>query len=414
MRKLISQKRLWLLNSIILIVSLGISLLFAELALRARDWYYSAHAGSQQDWPSEFSATRHHRLVPNARYRHKEPEYDYIWENNSLGMRDRERSPSKDPQSFRIFFLGDSMIQGYGVSLEQTMVSLLEASLNKPEREKTVEVLNGGVFGYSPFLEYLYLKEVMPLIDPDLVIVGFSLVNDVGDDYFYTQQARVSKVDGSVFFEDQRWPWSYLYELLDAPTSAVVRNTRVEESKEVEINRYMSVLWNYVKPWLLKSRLVLTLKKARNPIRMQREYKERKEREANLVRDRRDDIRINLGLVNHPVLDREQRLEYWKLSRGYLADIYRLCNLRGIPMVLVVTPGAEYQFEEPYEVLNEIGRELSIPVIQLRPEFQKWPSEKLIYYEIDGHWNPQGNRLVATILDRELRKLNILPPTRSH
>jgi hypothetical protein len=400
---MVFRKRLWFLNSILLIVSLSTSLLFVELILRTRDWYHVARGGFQQQLeanePYEFSTTRHHRLVGNARYRHKELEYDYIWANNSLGMRDRERSPHKEPGSFRILFLGDSFVQGLGVPLEQTMAALLETSLNKPELEKRVEVLNGGVFGYSPFLEYLYLKELMPSIEPDLVIIGFFLGNDVGDDYFYTKQARVNKADGSVFFEDHQWPWSYRDEVLDSTA-----NTGVHD-------RFLSLIWNFIKPWLFKSHLVLAIKQ----LGTQLEYRKRNEREINLVQDRRDDIRINLGLVNYPVLDRGRRLEYWKLSWGYLADIRHLCNVHGIPMLLVVIPvlDAEVnQFKEPYEVLDEIARDLSIPVIQLLPEFQKWPQERL-EYKIDRHWNSEGNRLAATILDRELRKQNLLPPTRS-
>jgi hypothetical protein len=411
MGKPISQKRIWFLNSITLIVSLAISLLTAELILHVRD-YYAVQVGSQkQDWPAEFYATRHHRLIPNARYRHKELEYDYIWSNNSLGMRDRERSPHKDPRSFRIFFLGDSFVQGYGVPQEKTMVALLEASLNKPEREKTIEVLNGGVYGYSPFLEYLYLKEVLPLIDPDLVIVAFFLGNDVGDDYFYTHQAHVSKVDGSVFFEDHKMSWSYLFEVLDSTSNTSALVNRVKSPNEIEDERHLSDLRHYVKSELLKLHLVRMLKKVRDQMHLQREYRERHEREAQLILNRKDDIRINLGLVNYPVLDRTRRLEYWKLSRGYLADIHHLCNMHGIPMVMVVIPVLDAkanQFKEPYEVLDEIARDLSIPVIKLLPEFQKWPLESL-EYEIDGHWNPEGNLLAATIMDRELRKLNLLP-----
>jgi hypothetical protein len=177
-------------------------------------------------------------------------------------------------------------------------------------------------------------------------------------------------------------------------------------------DRYLSPLWNRVKPWLLKSHLVLAIKN----LGMQIEYRKRKERKQKLTQDRRDDIRINLGLVNYPVLDRKQRLEYWKLSKGYLADIHRLCNMRGVPMVLVVIPVLDpgvNQFKEPYEILDNIGRDLSIPVVQLLPEFQKWPPERL-EYKLDRHWNSEGNRLAATILDRELRKLNLLPPTQSH
>ena len=130
MTKSLPNKRLLFLPLITLVASLGVSLLFAEMILRALNWYCPVQHESEE--PYQFSIKRHHELTPNARYRHKELEYDYIWENNSLGMRDRQRSPRKDPQSFRIFFLGDSMVQGYGVPLEQTMASLLEASLNKP------------------------------------------------------------------------------------------------------------------------------------------------------------------------------------------------------------------------------------------------------------------------------------------
>ncbi|MBI2487674.1 MAG: hypothetical protein HYW01_12160 [Deltaproteobacteria bacterium] len=273
----------------------------------------------------------------------------------------------------------------------------------------------GGVFGYSPFLEYLYLKEVIPWIDPNLVIVGFSLVNDVGDDYFYTHQARVSGVDGSVYFEEKRWPWSYLNEVLEGSASTTAHDNRLEGPNKVAVNRYRSLLSDHIKPWALKSRLVLTLKKLRYQRRIQREYRQLEERRRAIIRDRKDDIRINLRLVNYPVLDRKRRLEYWQVSKKYLTEIHRLCSARGIPMVLVVIPilgPEENQFQEPYEVLDEIGRELSIPVIQLLPEFQKWPPEKL-EYELDGHWNPEGNRLAAAFLNRELRKLSLLPSTKS-
>jgi hypothetical protein len=29
---------------------------------------------------------------------------------------------------------------------------------------------------------------------------------------------------------------------------------------------------------------------------------------------------------------------------------------------------------------------------------------------IDGHWTPEGNRLAAMIVERDLRRLSLLPP----
>lgn len=97
------------------------------------------------------------------------------------------------------------------------MVALLEDSLNKPEREKTVAVLNGGVFSYDP-------------------IVGCYIGDDAGDDYFYIQEAQISSINGSVFFEDQKWPWSYRDEVVDGTASTAT------------YDRYLSLLWNHVNP----------------------------------------------------------------------------------------------------------------------------------------------------------------------
>jgi hypothetical protein len=390
--------------------SLGASLLIAELTLRARDWCKTAPPTESQDHDSifEFSPTRHHRLVPNAKIRHKELEYDYIWANNSLGMRDRERPLKKDPNSFRILFLGDSMVQGYGVAREQSMVARLEASLNEPKREKTVEVLNGGVFGYSPFLEHLYLREVGPIVEPDMVIVGFFLGNDVGDDWFYARQAQV-KESGEIFFTDRRWPWSDLSALLGSTASGTVGKTPVNTSSLVS-KKYTAKVSRNLKSLLVKSRLVRLIKEVRETQRERSEYAKRREREDTLTQRYRNDIRINLGLINYPVLDRERRLAYWQLSEGCLRDVSRLCKERGMVLVLVVIPGGgPSDFTEPYKILDQFGQDVSVPVIHLLPGFLNNPY-KNTSYSLDGHWNPEGNRLAATVIDRELRRLNLLPP----
>ena len=400
-------KRLWFFRLIVLAAALGVSLLMAELVIRAYDWYRSSqpnagHAAYTQTF--EFCPIRHHRLIPNVRYKHQEQEYDYVWANNAIGMRDRERSVQKDPKSFRIFFLGDSFVQGYGVPLEQAMVYLLETSLNKPVREKRIEILNGGVFGYSPFLEYLYLKEVVDAIRPDCVIVGFFLGNDVGDDHFYTRQAREDPIDGSACFEDSRWPWSYLNEKVGLTANGEVPRTQIKRSHRA---------WDIWPRFLLKFRLAAKLKQAFDQHRRTREYREALKRRRDFAQSNKNDIRINMGMVNYPVGKQQERFKYWAISKRYLGYIEDLCRNRGIPMALVVIPDtnafSRTEFYEPYHVLDQIGQDLSIPVIHLLPAFLEHQGEEL-FYEIDGHWTRKGHNLAAKILDQELKKLDMLPP----
>jgi hypothetical protein len=412
-----SERRLWGLRLLVVGMSFTASLVLVEVIVRVyglnnMTQAISSSAGDLTE-VYEFSRARHHRLLPNARYRHLEVEFDYLWANNSLGMRDRERSMRKDNGTFRILFLGDSMVQGYGVSQEQTMAALLEASLNKPTREKPIEVLNGGIFGYSPLLEYLFLKEIMPLVEPDIVIVGFFLGNDVGDDYFYTQQARLDD-RGAVSFEEANWPWNYKDELLKND----VKNAKIDSNAQAMypaiVDPYVSITKKYAQTWILRSRFVRLFLRVSERKRTYDQYRDYRRRESQLFLDRREDIRVNLGSINYSVTDRRRRMEYWERSKSYLKDMHRLCQEQQVPMILSVIPvleadtGQFNEFEEPNEILRELGKELSIPVVFLITEFRKW-SAKQLFFELDGHWNALGNRVAAGAMDRELRSSNLLP-----
>ncbi|HMD80722.1 MAG TPA: hypothetical protein VKE92_05395 [Anaerolineales bacterium] len=394
-----SRYRLWILRVVTIGIGLTISLVFSEIIVRivgVNNITQPIASAGDVTGVYEFSRARHHKLVPNARFRHHEVEFDYLWINNSLGMRDRERSLRKGAGNFRILFLGDSMVQGYGVPQEQTMVALLEASLNKPKRERRIEVLNGGIFGYSPFLEYLYLHEIMPLVEPDVVIVGLFLGNDVGDDYFYTQQARLDN-NGAVSFEKTNWPWDYKDELLK------------NGAKSVEIG-----VQKYPQTWVLKSHLIRLFLRLYERGKTYDQYRDYRRREAELTLQRKDDIRVNLGLVNYPVTTKRQRVKYWEISESYLKDMHRLCQRQQVPLIVTVIPFLEPDtvqfsvFEEPNEILKEFGKQLSIPVVFLITEFRKWPAKQL-FFELDGHWNALGNSVAAETMDRELRSLNLLP-----
>jgi hypothetical protein len=96
---------------------------------------------------------------------------------NRLGFRDQERLLQKPPGVFRIMALGDSMTEADQVNPDQTYCARLEKRLSSENRP--VEVLNCGVNGYSPLQELLVLRREGPRFQPDLVIVGIFLDNDV-------------------------------------------------------------------------------------------------------------------------------------------------------------------------------------------------------------------------------------------
>jgi lysophospholipase L1-like esterase len=92
---------------------------------------------------------------------------------NALGLRDVERALEKAPGVRRIVVLGDSVVMGLYLPLDQTISQRLEALLS----ERRVEVLNFGVQGYCTQAEVELLRVKGRQLRPDLVVVVF-LRND--------------------------------------------------------------------------------------------------------------------------------------------------------------------------------------------------------------------------------------------
>ena len=92
---------------------------------------------------------------------------------NENGLRDRERSYDRHNDNQRILVLGDSFAWGYGVEESERFSQRLEETLG-------VEVINGGVSGYSTDQELLWYRNEGIKYETDLVILVVA-GNDVGD-----------------------------------------------------------------------------------------------------------------------------------------------------------------------------------------------------------------------------------------
>ena len=95
---------------------------------------------------------------------------------NSLGLRNREIGP-KPPGTFRILFLGDSMLFFGATESGSLFTQVLEENLHQG-LGRAVEVINAGVPGYTTYQELEFLKLYGLTMDPDLVILGF-VFNDL-------------------------------------------------------------------------------------------------------------------------------------------------------------------------------------------------------------------------------------------
>lgn len=98
-------------------------------------------------------------------------------ELNSQGFRDQDHQTTNLDQAIRILILGDSIVYGQMVALEQTFPELLEAKLNQLI-EPRVEVINMGLCGWNTVMQLESLVKNGLQFNPDLVIITY-VINDV-------------------------------------------------------------------------------------------------------------------------------------------------------------------------------------------------------------------------------------------
>jgi len=119
-------------------------------------------------------------------------EFDFIANINSLGLRDHEIKIDKGDK-YRILCFGDSWTYGYGVNVENSWPKKLEQYLSTNGFEN-IEVVNCGQPGQFTRTYLTYMKEIVPLLKPDMVLVGVLQLDDLAQLYtnnFTINQSRV-------------------------------------------------------------------------------------------------------------------------------------------------------------------------------------------------------------------------------
>lgn len=167
-------------RSLLVLAGLALSIVIAEVGLRV--------LGFSHFNPSIVDADVGFSLRPNAEGWWRKEGLTYV-RINSQGLRDREHTLAKPPDTIRIAILGDSYAEAFQVPMENAFWSVMEQRLNAcasdgkkalPESAK-VEVLNFGVSGFSTARELISLRRRVWQYSPDIVVLLVTVSNDVSD-----------------------------------------------------------------------------------------------------------------------------------------------------------------------------------------------------------------------------------------
>jgi len=98
-------------------------------------------------------------------------------ETNSVGFRDREWTLEKPAGTLRIAAIGDSVLFGPYVPVEEIYLRLLEgalqAQLGTQPGARRVETLNFGVPGYNSFQEAVVVRDTALRYAPDVLLLNY-------------------------------------------------------------------------------------------------------------------------------------------------------------------------------------------------------------------------------------------------
>lgn len=117
-------------------------------------------------------------------------DWTYGVETDDRGLRKTHERVSSNNVT-KILALGDSMTFGVGVENEETWPAKLEQYLNQSRLSSSLAcaVFNGGVVSYGQDEEFQTARQYLPDLKPSLVILCFTIANDVIDNLRWEDRA---------------------------------------------------------------------------------------------------------------------------------------------------------------------------------------------------------------------------------
>lgn len=294
-------------------------------------------------------------------------EFRVRYKINEWGYRDKTgRTLKKQDGKSRVLILGDSFSEGFGVEMAETYAALLE------KEQKDWDLWNTARMGSSPLFYVYQLRELLPKLKPDLVIVQL-FDNDLNENEF---RRAVYKENGEL------GPLPESLRPSDAWTNALPRLTLVAAWKRLRRKMKGKALPRlFVKPGVTipKESLVFNGPEGTSPAFQFYDPKKLKEWDEVFQRQEK--------------LLRQLTREFRELAPGSkLVFLY-------VPHVMAFQFSkngnlAELKRANPHgQLIEKIAGDMKVTLIDSTEFFL--PDPTLYYYSKDLHWNAKGHKRVA-------------------
>jgi hypothetical protein len=377
----------WQVKILVALASLIISLVVVELGLRL--------LGIQYPLFYEYDPYLGNALRPGVKGYCTNEGRGYV-SINSDGLRDLEHPVSHPANTLKIAVLGDSYAEAMQVNQDEAFWAILGRDLQGCEslKGRKVEVINFGVSGFGTTQELLILKHRVWKYSPDVVLLAFTIANDIADNsktlkqvdyypYYIYEGGQLSLEDGQSranWEANQRTLWKRLN--LD-----ILNNLRI-----LQVIKHAEFQWG-------QRRLVQEAK------------------QTGVVSVKGEEFGIDQAYFLPPTTAEWQ--DAWRVTEGVLEKMADEVARHGARLfVVTVSSGVQVNpnvanraaFAKWLGVkdlyygerrLEKFCRSHAIPMLALAPIFADYTSQHQVYLHGfgekpgQGHWNRDGHRLAG-------------------
>jgi len=321
---------------------------------------------------------------------------------NSRGLRGPEVAIPKPADTFRVLVLGDSVVEGAQVAYEETLAARLAPTLAGVAGGRRVETVNAGVAGFGTGQELLFLEREGLAYGPDLVVLVFTIANDVADNSIEVARRAKLAVDRRPYFavgpDGRPTPLPF-----EAPPPEPFEGAR-------GFVRDRSALFTTLELWLEGKEVARAQGSAVPRLQTEREV---------YLRELGDDWP-----------------QGWEITEALLGRVDEVARGAGAPLVVVLSPtqwqtyddlwsdkefmGTSSQNERrfgptaPNERLAAIAERRGLGLVDLLPHFRvEAEAGRLPIFRRDGHWTSLGHEVATRAVADAVRTrvLATLPPT---
>ncbi len=332
---------------------------------------------------------------------------------NQHGFRDKERSLLKPTNTTRIAVLGDSFVQAREVTPDETFTIIAEQELNNctVKKGQHFEILNFGVGAYNTAAELQLLRKRVWEFAPDVVVLAFFVGNDIQGNHPEMDYYKDISGIGIPLFSTEGGGLQIVRPYLNDP----VFNKRLESS-----------LWPIMLTLINKSAFLQFMNYSRHNFRkLLDNFISGWKVDSNSTPSFSPPAKVAGHWIadgtNDAMFSPKNTLwkEAWELTEAGISTMASEVNEHQSDFWLMLIPHPpQVHWKDndapplyPQKRLALLAERIDVSLIDLYPDFrERFLRDNEYLFGLvpeqngDGHWNPGGHRLAASVLSQRLCK----------